>query len=101
MTSNSSIADSDAYNTCLLKGFKIAHLNINRIMNKMDGIRDLLTQYKFDALALNETFLSPDINDTELTIPGYWLARKDRSKSAKSSGGGVIIFIRDNIPFVV
>ena len=70
-------------------------------MNKMDGIRDLLTQYKFDALALNETFLSPDINDTELIIPGYRLARKDRSKSPKSSGGGVIIFIRDNIPFVV
>ena len=67
----------------------------------MDGIRDLLSRYKFDVLALNETFLSPDINDTDVTIPEYRLARKDRSNSTKSTGGGVIIFIRDNIPFAV
>ena len=54
-----------------------------------------------EIVALNETFLSPDINDIEVTIPEYRLARKDRSNSTKSTGGGVIIFIRDNIPFAV
>ena len=102
LTTNSfDVTDLDADSTHLLKGFKIAHLNINRQVNKMDGIRDLLSRYKFDVLAINKTFLSPDINDTEVTIPEYRLARKDRSNSTKSTGGGVIIFIRDNIPFAV
>ena len=102
LTANSvDVTDLDADSTHLLKGFKIAHLNINRQVNKMDGIRDLLSPYKFDVLALNETFLSTDINDTEDTIPEYRLARKDRSNSTKSTGGGVIVFIRDNIPFAV
>jgi hypothetical protein len=52
-------------------------------------------------LALNETFLTSDIDDCELYIPGYKLARKDRTNSAKLSGGGVLIYIRDCIPFVM
>jgi hypothetical protein len=66
----------------------------------MDRIRELIIQYKFDVLAINETFLTSDIDDCELYIPGYKLARKDRTNSAKLSGGGVIIYIRDCIPFV-
>jgi hypothetical protein len=64
----------------------------------MERIRELIIQYKFDVLALNETFLTSDIDDCELYIPGYKLARKDRTNSAKLSGGGVLIYIRDCIP---
>ena len=96
------IPNNDVFEgTCSLRrGFKIAHLNINRLINKMDRIRELIIQYKFDVLALNETFLTSDIDDSELYIPGYKLARKDRTNSAKLSGGGVMIYIRDCIPFV-
>ena len=39
LTANSfDVTDLDADSTHLLKGFKIAHLNINRQVNKMDGI---------------------------------------------------------------
>ena len=36
---------SDNEGMCLRRGFKIAHLNINRQVNKMDGIRNLIMRY--------------------------------------------------------
>lgn len=39
--------------------------------------------------------------DNEITIPGNSLVRKDRHRLTKSCGGGVIILVRDVIPFVV
>ena len=38
---------SDNESVCLRRGFKIAHFNINRQVNKMDGIRDFIMRYKF------------------------------------------------------
>lgn len=67
----------------------------------MDGVRELFSSYDFDVLALSETWLSSNITDDEISIPGYTLARKDRSGSAKLNGGGVLIYIRENIPFHV
>ena len=32
---------------------------------------------------------------------GYSVVRKDRTASAKLSGGGVLLYMRDNIPFTV
>lgn len=85
----------------LVRGLKIAHLNINRLVNKMEGVRELFSTYAFDVLALSETWLSSNITDNEISIPGYTLARKDRSGSAKLNGGGVLFYIRENIPFLV
>ena len=76
-------------------------MNINRLLNKLDGIRDLLSDYNLDILALNETWLTRDISDDEINISGYSVARKDRSNPLKSSGGGVIFYVRENIPFIV
>ena len=40
----------------------------------MDRVRELITEYKFDVLALNETFLTSEVDDCELFIPGFKLA---------------------------
>ena len=61
----------------MLGGFKVAHLNVNRILNKVDHVKDLVRKYPFDILTLSETWLTPDIADNELLIPGYVLVRKD------------------------
>jgi hypothetical protein len=53
---------------------------------------------KFDVLALNETFLTSDIDDCELYIPGYKLACMElqiRRNYLKRS----LIYIRDCIPW--
>ena len=66
----------------------------------MDKVRELITEYKFDVLALNETFLTSEVDDCELFIPGYKLARRNRTNTTKLFGGGIVIYIRDCIPFV-
>ena len=78
----------------LVRGLKIAHLNINGLVNKAEGVRELFSTYAFDVLALSETWLSSNITDNEISIPGYTLAWKDRSGSAKLNGGGVLFYIR-------
>ena len=41
------------------------------------------------------------LSDYEVTIQGYSVVRKDRTASAKLSAGGVLLHMRDNIPFTV
>jgi len=85
----------------MLQGFKIAHLNVNRLGNKLDHVKELVHRHSFDILTLSETWLVPNIMDNEIMIPGYSLVHKDRHSLTKSCGGGVIIFVRDGIPYVV
>ena len=93
---------SDVQSSVYLKrGMKIAHLNINRLLNKVDGVRELLIKFKLDILALSETWLTTDISDDEINIPGYLIARKDRSNSSKLRGGGVMFYVRENIHFTL
>ena len=77
----------------LKRGMRIAHLNVNRILNKWDGVRDLLSDYNLDVLALSETWLTTDISDDETNISGYSIARKDRYGLTKRCGGGVNIYL--------
>ena len=46
-------------------------------------------------LAINESKLYDTISDTEVYIPGYIIIRKDRSRS----GGGVPLYIRENLSY--
>ena len=44
---------------------------------------------------MTESKIDELIPDDEISIPGYNLIRKDRNRA----GGGVVLYIRDNIPF--
>ena len=76
-------------------------MNVNRLFNKLDSVRDLLSLYNLDVLALSETWLTSDISDDEINMRGYTIARKDRLGSTKRSGGGVMLYVRENIPFIM
>jgi len=78
-----------------LKGFKIASLNINSLLKHIDEIRHVLLSDSFHIFAINESKIDELIPDNEISIPGYNLIRKDRNRA----GGGVVLYIRDNIPF--
>ena len=52
----------------LKRGFKIAHLNINRLICKLDEVKNLIQDHSFDVLSLTETWLTPNVNDDELNI---------------------------------
>ena len=74
-----------------LLGFKIAHLNVQSILNKMDHVRLLRSNKKLDIFTFSETRQNPSRKDSEVNIPGYTLTRNDRS--GKRGGGA-------NFPFV-
>ena len=58
-------------------------------------MRIVLAEYSFDILAINESKIDSSISDNELHIIGNNIFRKDRNRH----GGGMILYIRDNIPF--
>ena len=87
-------------NIRLIRGLRIAHLNVNRLVNKIDSIKELFSIY-FDILALTETWLTPDITNDEIYISGYSIILRDRQNIVKSCGGGTLVFVRDSILFVV
>ena len=79
----------------LKRGFKVAHLNINRLYNTLDSEKELLQHTSLDVLALTETWLSPNIDNGELEIEGYSFFHEDRRANGKSEGGGVIIYVKN------
>ena len=50
------------------KGFKIASLNINRLLTHIDELRLILSKSDIDVFAINETKID---NYSKISIPGY------------------------------
>ena len=75
------------------KGIRLAHINLRSLPQKLDQLRCLLHDKPIDILSVNETFLTSDITDDDLCIPGYCIYRKDRGSR---HGGGVALYINDN-----
>ena len=80
-----------------MRGFKIAHLNIRSLIKHIDQFRYFLKEKQFDIICLNETLLDETINDHEVNIEGYDIVRKDRNRN----GGGVAIYVRSTINYMI
>ena len=75
-------------------GVTIAHLNINFLYNKFEGLK-LLVQNKIDILVLSETKLDDSYTTKQFMIEGFSSTfRADRN----AHGGGLFIYVRDDIP---
>jgi hypothetical protein len=75
------------------KGITFFHLNVCSLLPKISEIRLLAKDFNIAVLAISETWLNPTVLDSEITINGYNLVRKDRG----SRGGGVCIYTKDNL----
>ena len=75
---------------------KIANLNVNNL-NVNDEIRILLAETPFDILSINESKIDWLISDSEICSQNYTVLRHDRNRQ----GGGVALYIRNNIPYLV
>ena len=78
------------------RGLSVIHLNVRSLLGKMDQLRLLSERNGADIIALSETWLDKDIDDNEIELPGYSITRRDRSER---TGGGVMIYIRENLLF--
>ena len=65
-------------------------------MKHIEEIRHLLFKFPFDIFAINESKIDDSVMDGEISIPGFNLIRKDRNRA----GGGVVLYIRDNLSYL-
>ena len=71
--------------------FRIFGANLNGLRGKIDQIRVIASVRRPDILLLQETKLCSNFQNSEFSIPGYSLFRKDRT----ASGGGVGMYVAD------
>jgi len=81
----------------LSKGFKIGHLNIQSLRNKVDHIRILLDDNNIDMLCVAETWLKSNVSNGEVHIGGYNMIRTDRPDGVNH--GGILCYIKEGIVF--
>ena len=74
-----------------------AHININSIRNKFDMLADMITG-RVDILLVSETKIDETFPSSQFLIPGYTTPfRADRSING-GAGGGLLLYIREDIP---
>ncbi len=73
----------------------IAHLNINSLRNKFDKLVEIIFG-NVDILIIGETKLDSTFpKDTSFRINGF---KKPYRKDRNGDGGGIIIYVREDIP---
>jgi hypothetical protein len=72
------------------------YTNIQSLPNKLDELKIDILRSPPDIIALTETWLTEEIKDVEINIPGYQIFRRDRKITKR--GGGVLLYINENIP---
>ena len=71
-------------------GLKIAHLNVRSLSQHWDEFQILIQENPFDVMCLTETWLKPNMADSEFHLGGYNLIRNDRT--GKGAGGTAIYY---------
>jgi hypothetical protein len=80
-----------------LKGFKIAALNLASLIKHIDELRINMSSNFLDILVINETRLDDTIDQSEYQIDDYTIITKNRDRR----GGGVAMYIKNNINFAI
>ena len=75
--------------------------NAQSVVNKLSEITNLLVTQDIYVLGVAETWLNNEIKDSELKIEGYNIFRRDRTRSDKKTGGGVMAYVKDTISVTV
>ena len=89
----------------MIKGLKIAHLNVRSLIDKIDCIRIMLADEPIDIFCLSETWATANHTTQLLNVDGYSLVLKNRQTKtgtgATTRGGGIAYYVRDNVNFTV
>ena len=77
-----------------LKSLKFFSFNARSLFPKFDEFRLSVSSLDPDIICICETWLTNDIQNSEISLPGYSLFRKD---SLHKIGGGVAIYAKSNL----
>ena len=80
--------------TPIKDNMKLAIVNCNSIVNKIQEFQTFLSVTDPDLVMGTESWLKPDITNSEVFPPEYAVFRRDRKSDTKKSGGGVFILAR-------
>ena len=69
--------------------------NVRKLDNKLDEIGEVSIQNNAKVICIMETWLTTQVPDYIIGMPGYNVFRKDRTHAA---GGGVCMYIHESIP---
>ena len=76
-------------------GIIMAHLNICSLLKNIDKVRNMLCKQNIKILCLCETKLDSSVSNSEIDVEGFRAIRTDRNRN----GGGILIYIKENILF--
>ena len=73
------------------------YFNARSIVNKIDELELYIKEEDLDIIGITETWLTEEILTSEICPEGYTLYRKDRKDLVKTRGGGVALFVKNDI----
>ena len=72
--------------------------NTRSMVNKLDEINATIVNNKSDVAVITESWLSTNITDDLIMIPGFRSVRKDRPDNQR--GGGICTYIKETLDFI-
>ncbi len=93
MSSLHSVEGESCHCTADSKNFTILYYNARSLIPKLDELRTIVEFQKPSAICIVETWLSTEITDQEITLPGYQVIRLDRNRH----GGEIVIYVQNAI----
>jgi ribonucleases P/MRP protein subunit RPP40 len=79
---------------------KCFYVNARSVINKQAELELYIIEEKPDIVGITETWAVESISDSEISLEGYSMFRKDRILDKKQRGGGVLLYIRNSISAV-
>lgn len=76
------------------QGFQFCHINAQSLKPKIDEFRLIFESSNMDVICVSETWLNESIPNGLISLHGYKVFRSDR---LVGGGGGVAIYVKDNI----
>ena len=80
-----------------MSGLKVIFSNVRSITNKFDEFYALVEDVKPSIIGVTETWLNDSYSDAEFAIPNYILYRQDRADTVRGIGGGVLLYIKQDL----
>lgn len=76
-----------------------AHLNVRSLLNNFAEFKCHVFKFDYHVLGVTESWLSPNIDNDNLSLDGYEFIRQDRTGMRR--GGGVGIYVKSNLKYTV
>ena len=88
--------NDDKFEPFCKSGSHFLHINVNSLLSKIDGLRDVMGHTRPAILEITESKLDSSASEQEVDISGYSILRSDRNRY----GGGVACYVRADPCFI-